>query len=262
MTPLPSLYLSHGSPMLTLDPGKTGLAWQALAENLPRPRAILMLSAHWLTHAPQVSAASQPKTIHDFGGFPAELYRLQYPAPGAPWLAEEVAALLSAAGLNVYIDPERGLDHGAWAPLRVLHPDADIPVVQLSLQPALGTQHHYQLGQALAPLRQQGVQLIGSGSLTHNLGDLAWNAGDDESRVPEYVRAFQGWIHEKLMRGDHAALLDYRRQAPGAVRAHPSEEHLLPLFAILGSASEGPVQRHYAGITEGALAMDIYQFGA
>ncbi|SFN23730.1 Aromatic ring-opening dioxygenase, catalytic subunit, LigB family [Formivibrio citricus] len=261
MSTLPALFVSHGSPMLAQDAGHTGAAWQQLFASLPRPQAILVLSAHWLTPAPQVSATALPKTIHDFGGFPRELYGMQYPAPGAPQLAGEVAALLDEAGFTASLDPERGLDHGAWVPLRLMASAADIPVLQLSLQPQFGPDYHYRLGQALAPLRSQGVLLLGSGSLTHNLFEVQWNAGDDESAVPEYVYAFQRWVHEKLLAGDTAALLDYRRQAPSAERAHPTEEHLLPLFAMLGAGSPGAVRRHFAGITEGVLAMDVYSFG-
>lgn len=261
MKTLPSLFVSHGSPMLARDAGRTGAAWQQLAASLPRPRAILMLSAHWLTRQPMVSASCAPETIHDFGGFPPDLYTLHYPALGAPWLAEQVSTLLDAAGLPTTRHPNHGLDHGAWVPLRNMYPGADIPVVQLSLQPHLGPAHHYRLGQALAPLREEGILIIGSGSLTHNLMDVIWNAGDDESAVPDYVREFQGWMHEKLEAGDLAALLDYRQQAPHAQRAHPSEEHLLPLFGSMGTAAGKPVQRHFAGITEGVLAMDIYSFG-
>lgn len=262
MNVLPSLFVSHGSPMLAMDAGCTGTAWQELAASLPRPRAILMLSAHWLTRQPMVSTSRAPETIHDFGGFPRELFSLQYPAPGAPWLAEQVSERLAAANLPTTMHPDYGLDHGAWVPLREMYPAADIPVAQLSLQPQLGPAHHYRIGQALAPLREEGILVIGSGSLTHNLMDVIWNAGDDESSVPAYVREFQGWMHEKLMAGDTAALLDYRHQAPHAQRAHPTDEHLLPLFAALGASGGGTVQRHFAGITEGVLAMDIYSFGS
>ena len=261
MDTLSALFVSHGSPMLALNAGQTGAAWQSLVAGLPKPKAILVLSAHWLTPAPQVSATARPKTIHDFGGFPRNLYTLQYPAPGAPKLAGEVAALLNDAGFAAGTDPERGLDHGAWVPLRLMFPAADIPVLQLSLQPQFGPDYHYRLGQALAPLRAQGVLLLGSGSLTHNLFEVQWNVGDDESAVPEYVYAFQHWMHEKLLASDTTALLAYRRQAPEAARAHPTEEHLLPLFAMLGAGADGQIKRLHAGITEGVLAMDIYSFG-
>lgn len=260
MHALPTLFISHGSPMLARDAGRTGAAWQQLASQLPPVRAILMLSAHWLTSNPTVSSSAQPETIHDFGGFPPDLYGLQYPAPGAPWLADVVCTHLKQAGLSAQ-QTDYGLDHGAWVPLRVMFPKEDIPVAQLSIQAQLGPEHHYHLGQALAPLREQGILIIGSGSLTHNLRDVIWNAGDDESRIPAYVPEFQNWMHEKLLAREHLSLLHYRQQAPHALRAHPSDEHLLPLFASMGAARNEIVQRHFASITEGVLAMDVYSFG-
>ena len=261
MRPLPSLYISHGSPMTALQPGLTGARLAELAATLPRPRAIVIASAHWLSRSPQIGGAAQPATIHDFGGFPAALYQLRYPAPGAPALAERVADLLDKAGLPARIDPQRGLDHGAWVPLRLLYPEADIPVLPLSIQPALGPAHQYALGQALAPLCSEGVLLIGSGSITHNLHDLG--AGYSDQRQAPYVRPFIDWIEQRLAAGDLDALLDYRRQAPFAERAHPTDEHLLPLFVALGAAgAQARAQRIDAGIDLGLLAMDIYRFDA
>jgi 4,5-DOPA dioxygenase extradiol len=259
MPTLPSLYVSHGSPMTALHPGATGARLAGLAAALPRPEAIVVATAHWLTHAPQVGAAALPATIHDFHGFPHELYELDYPAPGAPALAARVAMLLDGAGLAPRIDPARGLDHGVWVPLRLLYPQADIPVVPLSIQPGLGPAHQYAMGRALAPLRGEGVLVIGSGSITHNLHDF--RAGYDATHEAPYVRPFTGWIERKLAEGDTDALLDYRRQAPFAERAHPTDEHLLPLFVALGAAGERPrVQRIDAGVDLGFLAMDIYRF--
>jgi 4,5-DOPA dioxygenase extradiol len=259
MTSLPSLYISHGSPMTALHPGLTGERLAELATLLPRPRAIVMASAHWLSRQPQVGGAARPETIHDFGGFPEALYRLQYPAPGLPALAAEVARLLEEAKLPATINPERGLDHGAWVPLRLLYPDADIPVVPITIQPALGPAHQYAVGQALASLRDEGVLVIGSGSITHNLHDLG--AGYSDAKQAPYVRPFIEWLEAKLVAGDIDALLDYRRQAPGAERAHPTDEHLLPLFVALGAAGPAPrAQRIDAGIDLGLLAMDIYRF--
>jgi 4,5-DOPA dioxygenase extradiol len=259
MTTLPSLYISHGSPMTALQPGLTGERLAALAAALPRPQAIVMASAHWLSRRPQVGGAAQPETIHDFGGFPAALYQLRYPAPGAPALAERVTRLLDQAGLAPMVDPGRGLDHGAWVPLQLLYPQADIPIVPISIQPALGPAHHYALGQALAPLRDEGVLVIGSGSITHNLHDLG--AGYSDERQAPYVKPFIEWIEQQLDAGDIDALLDYQRQAPFAARAHPSDEHLLPLFVALGAAgATAQAQRIDAGIDMGLLAMDIYRF--
>ncbi len=259
MNPLPTLYISHGSPLTALQPGLTGTRLAQLAATLPRPTAIVIASAHWLSHQPQVSSAAQPETIHDFRGFPAELYQLRYPVPGAPALAERVRQLLDQAALPAKLNAERGLDHGAWVPLRLLYPDADIPVVSVSIQPELAPAHHYALGQALTPLRSEGVLLIGSGSITHNLHDLA--AGYSAERQAPYVQPFIDWIEQKLSAGDTSALLEYRQQAPFAERAHPTDEHLLPLFVALGAAgAHAQAQRIDAGIDMGLLAMDIYRF--
>ncbi|BFI96550.1 MAG: class III extradiol ring-cleavage dioxygenase [Rhodanobacter sp.] len=259
MPTLPSLYVSHGSPMTALQPGATGTRLAELAQAMPHPKAIVIASAHWLAYAPLVGGAAEPETIHDFAGFPRALYALDYPAPGAPALAAQVVELLDRAGLAPRLDPQRGLDHGAWVPLRLLYPAADIPVVPLSIQPELGPAHQYALGRALASLREEGVLLIGSGSITHNLYDL--RSGYSAEREAPYVRPFIGWIEQKLAAGDVDALLDYRRQAPFAQHAHPTDEHLLPLFFALGAAGDGArAQRIDAGIDLGFLAMDIYRF--
>ncbi|GLQ46840.1 dioxygenase [Dyella lipolytica] len=259
MNALPSLYISHGSPMTALHPGRVGERLAELAAALPRPKAIVIATAHWLAHKPTVGGAAQPETIHDFYGFPRELFEIRYPAPGAPAVAAQVMRLLAEADLAPALDPAHGLDHGAWVPLRLLYPQADIPVVPLSIQPNLGPAHQYAVGQALAPLREQGVLVIGSGSITHNLHDL--RAGYSEEREAPYVRPFIGWIEQKLAAGDVDALLDYRRQAPFAERAHPTDEHLLPLYVALGAAGEHVgAQRIDAGIDLGFLAMDIYRF--
>jgi 4,5-DOPA dioxygenase extradiol len=259
MSALPSLYVSHGSPMTALQPGLTGIRLTELAATLPRPKAIVIASAHWLTHSPHVGSAVRPATIHDFYGFPHELHALNYPAPGAPGLAAYVASLLDAAGLQPGLDPSRGLDHGVWVPLRLLYPQADIPVVPVSIQPEAGPAHALAMGRALAPLREEGVLVIGSGSITHNLGDF--RAGYSEAREAPYVRPFIGWIEQRLADGDIDALLDYRRQAPFAERAHPTDEHLLPLLVALGAAgASAQARRIDAGIDLGFLAMDLYRF--
>jgi 4,5-DOPA dioxygenase extradiol len=259
MNTLPSLYISHGSPMTALHPGRVGERLAEMAASLPRPKAIVIATAHWLARQPSVGGAAQPETVYDFYGFPRELYEIHYPAPGAPELTTQVAQLLDQAGLTAAIDPHHGLDHGAWVPLRLLYPHADIPVVPLSIQPHLGPVHHYAIGRALAPLRERGVLVIGSGSITHNLHDL--RAGFSESNEAPYVRPFIGWIEQKIQAGDVDALLDYRRQAPFAERAHPTDEHLLPLYVALGAAGEHfDGRRIDAGIDLGFLAMDSYRF--
>lgn len=257
---LPAVFVSHGSPMQALDGGATALAWRALAAELPRPRAILAVSAHWETSTPVVGGAAAPETIHDFGGFPEPLFRIRYPAPGAPWLAHRVAELLDAGGFAADVDSSRGLDHGAWVPLREMYPGADVPVAQLSIQSHLGPDHHLRLGRALAALRNEGVLIVASGSLTHNLRDWRPNAAEG-TPVAGYVPEFQQWMHDTLRANDVAALLDYRRRAPAAARAHPTDEHLLPLFVAVGAGGDQPVvTRRHAAIVEGALAMDLYTF--
>ncbi len=259
MSALPSLYISHGSPMTALQPGLTGKRLAELATLLRRPKAIVMASAHWPTREPRVGTGAAHATIHDFGGFPAALYAITYEPPGAPDLAGRITRLLAQAGFVAQADATRGLDHGAWVPLRLMYPHSDIPVVPVSIQPERDPAHHYALGQALATLRDQGVLVIGSGSITHNLHDLG--AGYSEDRQAPYVAPFIDWIEQKLATGDIAALLDYRRQAPYAERAHPTDEHLLPLFVALGAAGKtAKAQRIDAGVDQGLLAMDIYRF--
>ncbi|MGH8492103.1 MAG: dioxygenase family protein [Moraxellaceae bacterium] len=257
---LPTLFISHGSPMLAVEPGVYGAAWTKIAKALPRPAAILVVSAHWNTRQPALSAASPPATIHDFGGFPADLYEIQYPAPGAPTLAEQVAKLLVEADIPVAIAPDRGLDHGAWVPLRQMYPDADIPVTQLSVQPNLDAAWHLRLGEALRPLREQNVLIIGSGSLTHNLHEFHFDEFNADV-ADDYVHAFQDWMYVALQKNDRAALANWLQQAPSARRAHPTPEHLLPLFVAYGAATENPaLQRPLANYSGGALAMDCYVF--
>ena len=257
MTALPTVFISHGAPMLAIEPGNTGAALAALGRRLPRPKAILMVSAHWETAAPMVSTAQTPETIHDFFGFPEPLYRIRYAAPGAPELAHRARDLLDAAGLRTGLDGARGLDHGAWVPLLHMYPGQDVPVTQLSIQPTLSPVHHYQLGEAVRALTEDGVLVIGSGSLTHNLSEFRARPGE----VAPYVREFQDWAQKAIAAKDVAALLDYRRLAPHAERAHPTEEHLLPLFVALGAAGAcGTGHRLIDEVTYGVIAMDAYLF--
>ncbi|MBG8560891.1 MULTISPECIES: class III extradiol ring-cleavage dioxygenase [Pseudomonas] len=253
---LPSLFISHGSPMLALEPGASGPALARLAAQLPRPRAIVVMSAHWETTELRVTSNPHPPTWHDFGGFPAALYAVQYPAPGDPQLAEQVRQRLNEAGLPTTLDAKRPFDHGAWVPLSLMYPAADIPVVQVSLPSQHGPAYQQQVGQALAALREEGVLLIGSGSITHNLRELDWHAGPES--VEPWALAFRDWMIDKLAAGDTPALHDYRRQAPFAVRNHPSDEHLLPLYFARGAGERFAIE--HQGFTLGALGMDIYRF--
>ncbi|MCD5974661.1 DODA-type extradiol aromatic ring-opening family dioxygenase [Pseudomonas quasicaspiana] len=253
----PSLFISHGSPMLALEPGESGPALLRLAAEMPRPKAIVIVSAHWESQELLVNANPQPETWHDFGGFPAALFAVQYPAPGLPTLSAEVLELLQAAGLPARTNSQRPFDHGVWVPLSLMYPDADIPVVQVSLPSREGPALQTRVGRALASLRDQGVLIIGSGSITHNLGELDWHAGSES--VEPWAKAFRDWMIEKLASNDEAALHDYRTQAPNAVRSHPSDEHLLPLYFARGAGGEFSVA--HKGFTMGALGMDIYRFG-
>ncbi|GLZ84508.1 dioxygenase [Metapseudomonas resinovorans] len=253
---LPSLYISHGSPMLALEPGESGPALRALAAALPRPRAILVVSAHWESDQLLLSGAAHPETWHDFYGFPPPLYAVQYPAPGAPELAEEIAGLLTGAGLPASIDTQRPFDHGTWVPLSLMYPTADIPVVQLSLPSRLGPAFQTRVGQALASLRQRGILLIGSGSITHNLGELDWRAGPEV--VTPWAKEFRDWMVERLEEDDEDALHAYRTEAPHAARNHPRDEHLLPLYFARGAGKRFGLV--HSGFTLGALGMDIYRF--
>ena len=241
--------------MHALHAGAAGEAWTALAATLPRPRAILIASAHWETAAPELTGAQRPETIHDFYGFPQPLYQIRYPAPGDPELAARAWALLEHAGFPAIVDAQRGLDHGAWSPLLHMYPDASIPVVQASVQPSLGPDHHLRVGRTLAPLADAGVLMIGSGHMTHNLRDRR----PDGSPPLPYAAEFQAWVDAAIHARDLDALADYRKRSPHGVRAHPTDEHFLPLFFALGAAAPAyKADRIYGGIESGALAMDAY----
>ena len=259
MTRLPVLFVSHGSPMTALDPGRAGEAWQRLAREVGKPRAVLIASAHWETDLPMLTGSSAPQTIHDFGGFPDALYAIRYAAPGSPEVAAEAVATLKDAGITAGIDGCRGLDHGAWVPLMHMFPRADVPVVQLSVQPARGAAHHIALGRALAPLSARGVLIVGSGHATHNLRD--WRMGAAGSGELRYVGEFADWIARALEAGDDASLGAWKSRAPDALRAHPTDEHFLPLLIAYGAAGEQPgVERVHREVVGGALAMDAYRF--
>jgi 4,5-DOPA dioxygenase extradiol len=258
---LPSLFLSHGAPTLPLTDTPARAFLQGLGGRLPRPAAILVVSAHWETAVPTVNAVERNDTIHDFGGFPRELYQLEYPAAGSPSIAARVSGLLRAAGIDCKADDRRGLDHGAWVPLLLMYPQADIPVLQLSIQPHLGTRHHLAVGRALAPLREEGVLIVGSGSMTHDLSEFRGHGPNDPA--PDWVNSFADWMDASLTTGTTDDLLNYRQRAPFATKNHPTEEHLLPLYSALGAAGEKRcVERLHASSTYGILRMDVYSFEA
>lgn len=256
---IPALYVSHGAPLFAVEVGETGPAltrWgSALRTQFPGLRGVLIMSPHWLAPGVRVTTGEQPATWHDFGGFPPALYQLQYPAPGSPALAREVLGLLQAASIAAEGDAKRPFDHGAWVPLMHLFPQADVPVVQLALPQQAGPAEVFALGAAVQGLRSQGVLVVGSGSMTHNLGEFFGGAREPAP----YVLAFSRWIEAALARGDVAALLDYRRQAPQAERAHPTEDHFLPLFFALGAAGRD-LHAHYLSreVMYSMLAMDAF----
>ena len=263
---LPTLFISHGSPMHALQAGRAGSAWAALGRDLPRPKAVLIASAHWESEWPMLTTGGRPETIHDFGGFPPALYELRYAAPGAPEVAQRAMELIRAAGLPANGNGSRGLDHGAWVPLLHMYPQADVPVVQISLQPQLGAAHHLRLGAALAPLRAEGVLIVGSGHLTHNLREwIAYARRHDmepaDIEAEPYVREFGGWVDATLRRDDRDGLARWLELAPHARRAHPTDEHFLPLPFAFGAAGPAPrVERLDLGVDSGVLAMDAYVF--
>ncbi|MFP3756541.1 LigB family dioxygenase [compost metagenome] len=280
MSTLPAIYVSHGSPMLAIDPGPSGAAFDALGERLRarQPKAVLVISAHWIYSTLVVGTRTRQEAWHDFGGFPRELYALRYDAPGAPDVAARVKALVEAAGVEgvcyVAEDADRPLDHGAWMPMRHFFPDADMPVLQLALNPYLSPATQIEIGRALAPLRDEGVIVIGSGSFTHNLQEV-FGGGRKAQHGPEtepYVDAFRDWmkdaLDEALATGDTSRIAGYRDNAPFARRAHPTDEHLLPFFVALGAAlgpaskSDGQAQvdRIADEVTYGVLAMDTFVF--
>ncbi|MBM3358208.1 MAG: dioxygenase [Betaproteobacteria bacterium] len=255
----PAIFVSHGSPTLPLERSAAVEFFRGLGASLGRPQAILAVSAHWDTARPAVSAAERPETIHDFRGFPPELYRLRYPAPGAPQLAARAAKLLEGADLQPQIDPARGLDHGAWTPLLLMYPDADIPVTQLSIQSRLGPGHHVRVGQALRPLLNEGVLIFASGGATHNLRELSHQRGNP---VPQpWVVEFNEWLADAILSQRREDLVDYRNKAPHAARNHPTDEHLIPLFVVLGAGDPaGATRRLHSSIVSGVISMDAYRF--
>jgi 4,5-DOPA dioxygenase extradiol len=266
---LPALFVSHGSPMFALEVGESGPALTRLGSELKKRagdglRGVVIMSPHWMARSPAVMTNAKPVTWHDFGGFPQELYALDYPAAGAPDLASEVIGLLRQGGIEAQSDPKRPLDHGAWVPLMHLFPAADVPVVQVALPAGWSPAQIYAMGQALQPLRERGVLVIGTGSMTHNLGEFFGG----ERKPDPYVVEFSRWVESAVERGDLPSLLDYRRLAPHAQRAHPSDDHFLPIFFTLGAggfgSAEAPVRPGYVTreVMYGMLAMDSFTLPA
>ena len=266
---LPALFVSHGSPMIALDPGAAGRFLMRLGPAIDatfgRPRAVLALSAHTLTREPAALAAPRHEAVYDFGGFDEALYQLRYDAPGAPALADRVASLLQAQGLPMHRLDRGGLDHGIWTPLRYAWPAADVPVLPLGWSPYASPATLFDLGRALAPLADEGVLIFGSGSITHNLRRVAMAGMHRQSTPPEAPEsaAFRAWFADRGAQHDWDALFAYRTRAPHAVDMHPTDEHLLPWFIAAGAGGRAsPVVRLHESSTHGVLGMDTYAFGA
>lgn len=256
---IPALFVSHGSPMFALEPGTTGPALQQWARSLrgkfPSLRGVLVMSPHWMSPSIEVMSTPNPHTWHDFGGFSPALYRLQYPASGAPALAQRVGQLLKKAGMHVQLNDTRPFDHGAWVPLMHLLPKADVPVVQLSLPQQAQAADVYALGVALQSLRDEGVLLVGSGSMTHNLRDFMMGDGEQSA----YVQEFSRWIEAQVVSGRIDALLNWQQSAPQALRAHPTDEHFLPLFFVLGAGGDNAQVEYLSReVMNDVLAMDSF----
>jgi 4,5-DOPA dioxygenase extradiol len=259
---LPSLYISHGSPRLIIEESASRDFLMSFAKTLPKPRAIVIASAHFGTSRPAVLGDARPGMIYDFGGMPA-LRKLIYPAPGDPQVAIKVAGLWQAAGLESVIAQGYGYDHGTWVPLMLLYPEADIPVVVISVQPELGPAHHIAVGKALASLREENILVIGSGSLTDNLHEFYSCVLPPDAPAKAWVAKFTAWVHDKIEAGAVEDLLNYRVLAPHAADNHPTDEHLLPLFIALGAGANGSSAGHriHSSTRSGVISMDTYAFG-
>ena len=252
---LPGLFISHGSPMLAIEPQQVGPALARLSLNLPKPQAIIIMSAHWESDTLEVSTATRPDTWHDFRGFPSELYEIRYPAAGAPELAERILARLNQAGLNACANATRPRDHGVWMPLLHMYPEANIPVIAISLPMSMSSQEIYQIGQLLADLRQEQMLLIGSGSITHNLRALIRDGRSQD--VPVWASTFRNYVVSKLQHSDPEAVLDWVN-IPYVHQNHPTLEHFAPLFFAMGTGPRFSIV--HSSFTMGALGMDIYRF--
>jgi 4,5-DOPA dioxygenase extradiol len=260
---MPTLFISHGSPMLAVVDSAARRFLAQLGPKLPPPSAVVVVSAHYDTPTTEVTAGDRPETIHDFGGFPDELYRLRYPAPGSPALAREIVGQLEAAGVHARLAPQRGLDHGAWIPLSLMLPRADVPVLQVSLNSRRSPEEHFTLGRALRSLRDAGTWVLGSGGATHNLALYAHARGrDDDSTPPEWVEAFNEWTAGAVAARRYDDLFSYAERAPFAAQNHPTAEHYLPLFVTLGAAHDDePGVRIHSSYDRGLLSLDAYAFG-
>jgi 4,5-DOPA dioxygenase extradiol len=258
MTTHPSLFLAHGAPDLPLTDHVAKRFLASLSGSLPAPRAILIVSAHWEAAAPTLTTSEAPRTVHDFMGWPGELYKITYPAKTDAALIARAGGLLAEAGIAVAEDPRRGYDHGAWVPLSIAYPLAEVPVVQLSLERGGDARRHFEIGRALAPLRAEGVLIVGSGATVHNLRRLA----PEGSPPPGWASEFDGWLHDRLGTRDLETLLSFPAQPQTARMAHPTDEHFLPLYVAMGAGWDGgAARRMHASYSYGSVGMACYAFG-
>lgn len=259
MTSFPSLFISHGSPMTVLEDSRARRYLCGLGEEIGRPEAIVIASAHWEYPVLAMTTAEKLETIHDFGGFPQALFDCRYEPPGIGTLVNKISLLLGDAGFELHADPRRGIDHGGWSPLILMYPGADIPTAQISIETARGPAHQLAVGAALSSLREEGVLVIGSGSMTHNLRSLVRSEPDSEG--VDWAIEFSEWVADALKNGRVDELLDWKTQAPHALHAHPSDEHFLPLFTALGAGGDAPtIERIHKSFTYGTQSMDCYAF--
>jgi 4,5-DOPA dioxygenase extradiol len=261
---MPSLFVAHGAPTLAIETNEYTAFLSKLGQSMPRPQAVLLFSAHWESEVQEASAAPHPETIYDFGGFDPALYAIKYPAPGAPSLAERVVNRLREAGISAQVNPTRGFDHGAWVPLRLLFPKADVPVVSLSVNSDLTPAEQYRIGQALAPFRQEGVLIIGSGGTVHNFRAMDWNLAQSPQAAP-WAAEFESWLERTVTRWDLDALFAYRSLAPHGQMAVPpyGTEHFVPLLYAMGAAdADRGARLLHRSWRFGSLAHSVYQFGA
>lgn len=258
---MPVVFISHGSPMLAVEDDDSTAALRRMGEDLPRPRAIVVVSAHWEAASPiRVGSIARPPLIYDFSGFPEELYRQEYPCPGDPVLASDIVKRFAAANVTATLDAHRGLDHGAWVPMRHLYPGADIPVLEVSLPMPRTPAELLAMGRALAPLRDDGILIVGSGGVVHNLRRVRFH--DKQAPVDPWARDFDRWIRDRLGDPDVETIVDYRKRAPSADLAVPTTEHFDPIFVVLGARREGDrVSDRYEGFQYGNLSMRCFSLG-
>ncbi|RXR21504.1 4,5-DOPA dioxygenase extradiol [Flavobacterium stagni] len=257
---MPVLFIGHGSPMNGIEDNDFSKSWAAMGQSIPRPTAVLVVSAHWLTRGTHITAMEQPKTIHDFGGFPDELFRVQYPAPGSPELAIETQKIITS--VPVELDHEWGLDHGTWTVVRHIYPKADIPVLQLSIDYSKSPQFHYDLAKELSALRKKGVLIIGSGNMVHNLGKVAWDKLNEPEYGYDWALEINQTFKDKIVGKDHKSLIEYQKLGSAALLAIPTPDHYYPLLYTLGLQTEkDTIQFFNDRAVGGSLTMTSVKIG-